>query len=248
MAATRREAFTIIELLIVISIILILAVTVMPNIGAGISGTQLAATSRSLVQAARFARTMALLHQVEMELSLTSAAEGLHSVEPGRDGKPPKGVALIEVRLANSAGLRGSDVPVDGAVPAESGADAADEAFADESGTGGPTARESTDTALGDFAEGMHSVFACGLSRFEFSRFLDDDGDSEPEPRAPSGDAGAPADGEGGEESRNALTFRFEADGTCRPFEVRVRDGEDGPAFTIRVDRWGKGEVLRDEG
>lgn len=224
---------------------------VVPNIGAGISGTQLATTSRSLVQAARFARTMALLHQVEMELSLVSAANGVHSVEPGKDGKPPPGVALIEVRLANSSALHGSDTPLAPSGENDGGeADSAGEVAGDDSVKPVQTARNATDTALGDFAEGMHSVFACGLTRFEFVRFLDDEGDigleQGVEGGAPVQDGDGGEEGEGGEK-RNALAFKFDADGTCRPFEVIVRDGEDGPSMTVRIDRWGKGEVLREE-
>lgn len=67
---SRTDAFTLIELLLVIVILGIVAAVTMPIIGAGTSSTRLAVGARTAIQAARYARTMALLHQAETMLAI----------------------------------------------------------------------------------------------------------------------------------------------------------------------------------
>ena len=56
--------------------------------------------------------------------------------------------------------------------------------------------------------------------------------------------AAATADmGGGGMVSDNQISLVFDSDGTCRPFELLIRDGEDGECNIVRIDRWGKGKV-----
>lgn len=63
-----QRAFTLLELLVVITILGIMAAVIAPNIAAGLQGTKVSIAARNCVQAVRYARTMALLHQTETEV------------------------------------------------------------------------------------------------------------------------------------------------------------------------------------
>ena len=68
----RRTGFTMMEMLIVMTIIGVVAAVVIPNIGAGLSGSQVQIAARGLTQLSRYARNMALANQTEVELMLGS--------------------------------------------------------------------------------------------------------------------------------------------------------------------------------
>lgn len=242
----RRGGFSLLELLAIVAIALILAIAVIPNIGAGFSGTQLATASRNMLQAAKFARTMALLHQVEMELVLTSAGEGA-----GPAGAA--GNAKIEVRLLPGRGPapapgRGEEPP-DGDTRDDDDLPPPDD-FPDGEGDYGGAAKtsaESTGAAMEDFAGEVHSEISCGTVVFELLRFTDDgeeDFDAPPGGAAPEPPEEPGEDfGDGREASGGRVSLVFDSDGTCRPFELLIRDGEDGECNIVRIDRWGKGKV-----
>lgn len=245
----RRGGFSLLELLAIVAIALILAIAVIPNIGAGFSGTQLATASRNMLQAAKFARTMALLHQVEMELVLTSAGEGA-----GPAGAA--GNAKIEVRLLPGRGPAPAPAlgvePPDGDTRDDDGLPPPDDFPDDEAGDGGAvniakTSAESTGAAMEDFAGEVHSEISCGTVVFELLRFTDDGeedfgtppGAAAPEPPEAFGEEF----GEGLEADGRRVSLVFDSDGTCRPFELLIRDGEDGECNIVKIDRWGKGKV-----
>lgn len=265
----HRAGFTLLELLVVIAIILTLAVAIVPNIGAGISGTQLGTASRSLLQAVRYARTMAILHQIETELVLVSAKEGTRGGIT-RDGKPDPDGARIEVRVAtgalraNASGDEEQEEDEEGVEPTASAnapmAGGADDFFLDGTVASAVTAGDavggsaSTGAALGDFAEMVHSVFPCGGVAFEFVRFTDEGDDApadataapHPEPESPAPGEDDWQEGDGDDLSGRTLVFVFDSDGTCRPFDILLKEGgdeEDAPRFAISVDRWGRGKI-----
>lgn len=65
-----RAAFTLIELLLVVAILGFLSVVAAPHVGAALSGGSLRTAARELAGAGRYARTMALLAQTPVELSV----------------------------------------------------------------------------------------------------------------------------------------------------------------------------------
>ena len=267
-AAHACAGFTLIELLVVIAIVLALAVAIVPNIGAGISGTQLSTPSRSILQAARYARTMAILHPIETELVLVSAAEGAR-LGASSDGKlDPRG-ARIEVRIAEEtmrlARAEAAEADADAATTDEGESDEATGAFAeDEEGIqlpGVAAGVASTGAALGDLAAEVHATFPCGTVAFEFVRFTDEDEEEDPDSEvlrraqeAATGKAKPDRDGFDDEEgatdeddaSERTISFLFDSDGICRPFDLLLKDSPDADesdSLTISIDRWGRGII-----
>jgi prepilin-type N-terminal cleavage/methylation domain-containing protein len=96
-----RGGFTLLELLLVVIILGVVAAVFVPQIGAGLSGARLATGARTVMQAARYARTMALLHQAETELVIglksglvrieAAGGTGIHAVAAG-SGLPPESI------------------------------------------------------------------------------------------------------------------------------------------------------------
>lgn len=214
----RRLGFTLIELLLVLAILGALVAVVAPYVGAGMSGTRVATTARSVVQACRYARTMAVLHQAETEVRLVSA---------GSDG----GKALIEVRAVAGSGvaLELGEITSARAVAKEQG-----EALDDGDVKTNYTA--SVATAL-DFADEVSMKHESEGVVFEFDGYTDslddEEGISEP-------DAGE----EENSATRPVIELRFKSNGLCRPFRVKVMDGEDGEQYYyISVDATGRGKI-----
>lgn len=84
----RRRGFTLFELLAVIVVLGVMAAIIVPQFGGGGERTKLVVAARSLVQATRYARSMAMLHQSETELRISPSS------------------GLVEVRAAGVAGQR----------------------------------------------------------------------------------------------------------------------------------------------
>lgn len=153
-----------------------------------------------MLQAVRYARTMAILHQVETELVLVSAGEGARQGSMrSANGKIDPSSARIEVRVAaealqHAANLAGTEQNGEnpsaedwdngrerppGAPPRPTGMDGdggdADSLVDDPAPDRLAGDAAASGAALGDFADEIHSVFPCGTVVFEFVKFTDDD-------------------------------------------------------------------------
>ncbi len=221
----RGPGFTLIELLLVLAILGALVVIVSPYIGAGMSGTQLATAARSVVQASKYARTMALLHQAETELVLTSAeGEG--------------GSCRIEVRAVTGADVAFelADIAAARVEARENGTDAewagvADGDVADEA----PPLHSAAAETAQSFADEVSMKFECQGVVFDFEGYTDTLEDGEED------DA---KDGEDEElfVEHPVIRLLFKSNGTCRPFQVRVGNGDE-QSFVISVDMTGRGKI-----
>lgn len=149
------RGFTLLELLLVVIILGIVTAVLVPQIGAGMSSTRLASATRTAIQAARYARTMALLNQAETVLII-----GLKS-----------GMLRIEAaaRTGENALHAGSMLPQ---------AEAASDGWADAAGTGGTgdastTNRPAAALTAQNFAEAIQAEFHCKDIRFRFLGYAD---------------------------------------------------------------------------
>lgn len=86
---TKRQAFTLVEILMVLAILGITTVVSMPYLVKSIRGNRLRVAGGTVVKAGRYARTMALLHTREMKLILEIDAARLR-VEPRYEVMPTK--------------------------------------------------------------------------------------------------------------------------------------------------------------
>lgn len=71
----RRAGFTLIELLVVLVIAAVMVAVVLPNFTTGSDGVKLRVAARGVVQMARYARTMAVLQQAPMHLTILPSGE-----------------------------------------------------------------------------------------------------------------------------------------------------------------------------
>jgi prepilin-type N-terminal cleavage/methylation domain-containing protein len=76
-----RRAFTLVELLLVLAILGIVSAVVVPMTARSLRGNQRRMAIRSVVGAAKYARSMAVLHQCPMELRLPAGEGGLLVVD-----------------------------------------------------------------------------------------------------------------------------------------------------------------------
>ena len=94
-AAARVRGFTMIELLVVLTLMGLLMALVMPTFGGGVSTTELKSTARSIASGLRFARGQAINQHGEALLQVDVAAHTfqvppdtrIHPIAPGIDIK-----------------------------------------------------------------------------------------------------------------------------------------------------------------
>jgi prepilin-type N-terminal cleavage/methylation domain-containing protein len=214
---SRTDGFTLVELLLVIVILGVLTAVVVPLVAAGSSGTRLATAARATVQAARYARTMALLNQAETMLVI-DAAGGVIRVEAA----PPGGE-----RTAAAAAVEGG---VPAAAPAAPAGGGGQEAAA---GSNRLTAAAVT---AGCFADELRAEYRCPGVRFRFLGYSDRAGGLELPAERAAGHSGDAAE----------VRIRYGSNGLCRPFRLRVmRDEQEW--LDIAFDMTGGGKVLPHE-
>ena len=118
---SRRPGFTLVEILMVLAIMGIMTVVTMPSLVKSIRGNRLRVGTRTIVMAANYARTSAILRNQEMKLTLDKGNNQV-SVDPLRSAAPAlPGDQIFQTESTPLAGTPPSGPDA----PAEPGASAA---------------------------------------------------------------------------------------------------------------------------
>ena len=192
------SGFTLLELLLVIMILGVAAAILVPQLNVGAEHARLARAARSIVQATRFARAMALQHQAEVEVAVNPATGDVEVRARASGAKADILRSLAEERL------NAESVPVDGEYePLNDDAPVATNLAADVM-----TAQS--------FADEINEKFENKGITFEFMGYTDNV-ENTPAQTSPETE---------NEEAPFSLIFR--SNGTCRPFKVRAltEDGD----------------------
>ncbi len=186
-----------IELLLVIVILSIVATAVMPKLGAGTERVRLTTAARCVVQASRYARTMALLHQAETELVLdpSTGTINVRARATGYKGDVLRELSEAEMKLElENAGK--------------------EETFSGDEEEGVNTNLTSEIVTAQSFADAIDQSFENKGISYAFLGYTD----------RVDNDSAAP---EVADNAKAPIVLVFKSNGTCRPFQVRafIEDG-----------------------
>lgn len=252
--AADARGFTLVELLLVIAIIGVLAAVIIPQFNVGMSGAKVRAAAESYMQASRYARTMALLHQVEVVVTVHTG--GVIRVEAGALTGEARGPFLApEDSLdASGPGVSGGTssllaLPAAGSNPfaqpgrkaatnsasrllslPQPGAASAAASASQPAGAADVTADELA--GEGDVAEEIRVERVYDDVHIRFLGYTD-----EKDQRTAT--ASVPDETED-------FNIRFRSNGTCRPYRVRITD-DDTTTVDMSVDMLGSAVIEGEE-
>ncbi len=97
-----RRAFTLVEILLVIAIIVVISAVTLPSFVRSISGNRLRTAGRTVVAVTRYARSMALLHQTEIEVAFTLNKSTILVASHDRPAAALQATGEVEVAVAEA--------------------------------------------------------------------------------------------------------------------------------------------------
>jgi len=234
-----RAAFTLIELLLVLAIIGVIVAVALPQFNVGMSGVRVRAAALGYMQSARYARTMALLYQVET--AVICQPGGVIRVEAGplrTEGHGPY-VAPDEETAGGVAGaFPASKRPPTNTASRLLSLPAAGTSAFDQSGVGAlaktyTPADVSADelASEGDVTEAIRAEQTFTGVHVQFLGYTDEE----------------PASAIRAElEATESFRVGFRSNGTCRPYRVKVAD-DAGTVLVLAVDMLGSAMVEGEE-
>ena len=200
----------------VIVILGVAAAMLVPQLNVGAERVRLVTAARSVVQASRYARAMALQHQAETEVAFDPATGTVEVRAHTSGAKADMLLSLAEARVAEDA-----SAATEPAFPDDASAD-------DESGV--QTNLTAEVATAQSFADEISAKFENKDITFEFLGYTDNVDNDAVQTRAETE----------GEKSPFSLLFR--SNGTCRPFKVRALT-EEGDYLDVTVDVIGKAKI-----
>ena len=213
--ARGSSGFTLIELIMVIVILGIVAAVLVPQLNVGAERARLVMAARSIVQATRYARAMALQHQAEVEVVVTPASGNVEV-----RAHSSRAMANILLSLAEEGQTEEKPAP--------------DETFDSPDDETGVSTNVAADVATAQsFADEINVKFENKDIHFEFLGYTDnvDNDDDAPKPTENDENGHPPP-----------FTLVFRSNGTCRPFKVRALT-EDDDYLDVTVDMIGKAKI-----
>jgi prepilin-type N-terminal cleavage/methylation domain-containing protein len=115
---TARNGFTLVEVLLVVAIILVLSAVAVPALSKSVRGNRLRVAAATVVQAGRYARSMAILTQQEMSLSFDVRSSTLRVSPLGRGAGSPTPVPEPAPGPSPALPQDPASVPSDSGTPA----------------------------------------------------------------------------------------------------------------------------------
>lgn len=222
-APRLRAAFTLVELLLVVLILGVSLAVIVPRMGGLLDGGKAAVAARTVSQAGRYARTMALLNQLPMELVLDLDKPG---VRVAAAGGAAGGGAENDAFGAGAGGVAGFGQALS--------RDDRDSAAWEQGVRGGAATTPESDVPA-DEGGGLADEIAIERDlegvRLQFAGYVD---------RTDMEDAGATTNG--------VISIRYRANGACRPHRVVVTADRTGDRFVLDVDAVGTPRLSRDDG
>ena len=224
----RRRGFTMLELLLVIAILGVASAIVLPRMSASTAGSRLRVGARAVTQAVRYARTMALLHQMDIDIRFDLEGGKIRVEAAPLTGERADGGAAGRIEIASHEDDDGTDRARDGGRGGESAA------YPDGSGDDpyGPAATSGARLSATALAEDVRAELDAPGCTFAFLGYTDS-----------PGAAASPSPAGDGKEAR----VRFRSNGTCRPFQLRVNITDDD-AILVAVDILGSPATTREGG
>ena len=217
----HSRGFTLVELLVVVVIIGVMALVIGPTFTTGSDVARIKTASRGLMQLSRYARNMALLHQVPVDLAFTS--DGTLSVSQAGGG----GETIVSAKafaVTNAAAAAEAQLEDEVAPALAGGAE----------GQGGGSAYVMADLNIEKKFE---------QTAFFFEAYTDTMDD-----KRSGRDAKADSEESAGGDEVQTFRVRYKSNGTCRPYRVRVTAaGDESFALTVVVDVLGAAKIEEED-
>ena len=223
-----RRGFTIVELLMVIVIIGVVSAIIAPRIGAAMSGGKLRVGARGVMQAARYAHTMALLHQIDVDLVFVQTPEQAKvrvEAAPVSGERADGGTAGRIELAADEEGANGKGAG-DSATKSPL---ALSPGFYADDGQYGSAVSSGAQLSAAELAEEIKTEIESLGCTYSFGGYTDH-----------GREIAAKSPGDEGE-----VRVRFRSNGTCRPFYVRVSVTDDD-ALYVAFDLLGTSTVTEE--